>query len=342
MSIPFKVDFLGKKTPAWLCVLNNSLWNILDGKNFVTEYIPEGNKWILQTVKLSNELEQEVTTLLKNAIPQNITVEYDPFPLDYTRLAYLESTNSTANYMPVDYIPTASSGFMTNFVTLTQDFYQHVFSATSPADNVGNALSAIYTPHYNGFYPIFAAKKMADGTVWRTDDWTGDIINKRVTATFNWLEDKKATVSSFGERIMPDGLRVTDLSSMSLFGLWNTRGVQYLRGRIFSAAISERQKIVAKFVPVVDVNGQACMYDLIRGRSFYGALETDFIAGVETLAQLYALLAKLPDLTGQTQGTLTIRLDASLQTDELRALIDERGEAKNWEINEAPEIEIAS
>lgn len=88
-------------------------------------------------------------------------------------------------------------------------------------------------------------------------------------------------------------------------------------------------------IPALAKTGRPCMYDLVSKQTFYNAGTLEFIAGVDTLAQLYSLLAKLPDLTGQEQKTLTIRLDASLQTDELRAMIDERGEAKNWEITEA-------
>ena len=90
-----------------------------------------------------------------------------------------------------------------------------------------------------------------------------------------------------------------------------------------------------RMIPVIDRNGEACMYDTVTKQAFYKIGSGAFAAGIETLAQLHSMLAKLPDKTGQEQGALTIRLDAALQTDEVRDLIDAKAAAKNWEITEA-------
>lgn len=104
--------------------------------------------------------------------------------------------------------------------------------------------------------------------------------------------------------------------------------------RIYSFVINKEGDL-CNLVPALDSAGVPCMYDRVSNTPKYNTRSGAFIAGIETLSQLYSLLAKLPDLTGQEQKTLKIRLDAALQTDELRAMIDERGEAKNWEITEA-------
>lgn len=108
---------------------------------------------------------------------------------------------------------------------------------------------------------------------------------------------------------------------------------------IYMFKLSEGGTPQADYIPCVDPSGRPCFYDLVSKRpkycSTYNTLG-DYYAGIESRKQLYSLLAKLPDKTGQdVPGELTIRLAAALQTDELRALIDEKAADKNWEITEA-------
>lgn len=107
------------------------------------------------------------------------------------------------------------------------------------------------------------------------------------------------------------------------------------KARVWKCIVWDGGEKVIDFVPSLDVTGRPCMYNRASNKPYYNTGSGEFIAGVETLKQLYSLLDKLPDKAGQETGVLTIRLDAALQTDELRAMIDERGEAKNWEITEA-------
>lgn len=76
MSIPFRVDSLGKSTPAWLCDLNSSLWNILEGgeKNFITEYLPGDSKLVVHTDRIDDEMMTAVTDLLEKVVSQSIEI----------------------------------------------------------------------------------------------------------------------------------------------------------------------------------------------------------------------------------------------------------------------------
>lgn len=124
-------------------------------------------------------------------------------------------------------------------------------------------------------------------------------------------------------------------SPLVMFGAADAEIMPRSFTKIYKFVISEEGETMRDFIPALTPDGEPCMYEKIAGKALLNVDSGRFIAGVETQKQLRSLLAKLPDKTGQTQGVLKIRLDASLQTDELRAMIDERGEAKNWEITEA-------
>lgn len=75
MSIPFSVDSLGKSIPIWLCDLNSSLWNILEGGNFITEYLPGENKLVVHTDRLGDEPLGTVKTTAESYMPDGSTLE---------------------------------------------------------------------------------------------------------------------------------------------------------------------------------------------------------------------------------------------------------------------------
>lgn len=78
MSIPFSVDSLGKSIPIWLCDLNSSLWNTLDGVNFVTKYLPGENKLVVHTDRLGDEPLETVKTMAESYMPDgSMLVQYN-------------------------------------------------------------------------------------------------------------------------------------------------------------------------------------------------------------------------------------------------------------------------
>lgn len=103
---------------------------------------------------------------------------------------------------------------------------------------------------------------------------------------------------------------------------------------IYSARLSKEKRLIADFVPALDTNGTPCMFDLVTRQPFYNQGPGAFVAGVENQPQLHKLLRSLPDRTGQTVGTLQVRLAAPLQTESNFAALDAMV-AKNWEISQS-------
>ena len=62
-----------------------------EGK-FDINYIPAENKLYLQfSLEVTTEQIEEVESLLESVLPSNVVSEIDMFPLEYTRVEYLES-----------------------------------------------------------------------------------------------------------------------------------------------------------------------------------------------------------------------------------------------------------
>ena len=234
-------------------------------------------------------------------------------PAGYMQLAFLEAPSGGVG-IDVEYVPTADSGFRTEFEELSSSAqYQHVLSSAGLVLNNDGSLNktnaVIYTPHLNNAnYKFFAAKYRADGTAWTYARYNAFPIGKRLQADFNWLNDSRLKCTDTPEVEIPPTLIQRDNVQTWLFCL-PMSPEQSLHGRIYSAAISEGKRIVRNFVPAVDRRGQCCVVDIMHGRTYLSKTDALLVAGF-TLEQARKL-GKLPAGTN-----LTISLPKGWQDDE--------------------------
>lgn len=257
-------------------------------------------------------------------------------PLGYTRLAYIENGAAQWTYTDLTFgtgvIKMVTSASQCANPTYTINTYNNISSSSEYGQSFG-------LDHRAPNYVIIALKGISSSQFFFQQ---GNIATVELNAeegyvVFNGVRRKAAPQTWEGP---PIRLGIFTRATAQSY-TWT----QYQRSNPGSQI--HELDIVAKyngetkhshFIPAMNSDGNTGFYDVVSG-AFKTNLDKDnpasFIAGVNNLTQLYAVLAKLPDKTGQEQGALTIRLDAALQTDELRALIDARAEAKNWEITEA-------
>lgn len=88
----------------------------------------------------------------------------------------------------------------------------------------------------------------------------------------------------------------------------------------------------SKLIPALASTGVPCLYDTVRKKAFFNSGSGQFIAGIKDAAQLRTVLRKLPDLTGQDMGTLTLSIPAEANTPEMQELLDTTETHKNWEL----------
>lgn len=244
-------------------------------------------------------------------------------PTGYTRLAYLESTGSQTIGVPFD-------SKYKNFETI------HDIGLPSTTTGLyvygGTSVSAGYGPRY---YAEHQALSFSNASIRYSGyargsrhilGWLG-VYSGSGSPTFSLRADgvEKETIAGFYNQFWPTAYNVFS----------STRYEASIGGRTYSLKIKIESEHNADYVPCIDPQGVPCLYERMGKSSHYNDGAGEFIAGIDTTAQIKTLLRNLPDLTGQASKSLQIRLAAELQNDEIRAAIDASALAKNWEITEA-------
>lgn len=269
----------------------------------------------------------------------------DPvLPVGYTRLAYLESTG-TQCIRP--YLAVQGLSIYTKFKPMLGGAAYALYQATA-AEGIFAKASSTNTIDENHLH--------YDTAITTSEGQVGCVMYNKPVGSITEGEvnvQDKYVLLKVGETVLKKPINISveftyPNAEIALFcqntvyreAIWGEQAqFRAIKTQLFEfRAWYEKDSLARNFIPAVDAVGKPCLYDLVTKQPFYNfkTSTTDFIAGIDTLKQLYYLLVNLPDLTGQADpGELTIRLAENLQTDELRALIDARGEAKNWEISEA-------
>ena len=97
---------------------------------------------------------------------------------------------------------------------------------------------------------------------------------------------------------------------------------------MFELCVSQGVEVKHIFIPALDPNGIPCMFDRVSKQSFGNSGSGSFIAGVGIVAQLTALLSRLP----ATGGTLTLSLPAEANTPEVSDAMQACHDSKGWTI----------
>ena len=248
-------------------------------------------------------------------------------PPGYTPLDFLFAPQAGVG-IDLNYVPTESTGFSTDFEIFIGRQYQHVLSAAELYYDAAGTLrskAVIFTPHYNGAaYDSFTAKYVTAADAWSWYNF-GAIINVRSQAFFNWKNDSMVKMSNGQSTEMPQGLVQREGVQTWLFALPMDAN-QSMLGRVYAAAISEGARIVRNYVPAIDREGRCCMFDAIARRTYHNSLSGTIAAGVGTVAQLTTLLRRLP----ATGGELTLSLPAEANTPEVAEAMQACHDTKGW------------
>lgn len=261
-------------------------------------------------------------------------------PAGYTRLAYLMPMGNTSQLKTGfkswsdlgcrvrGFFDTSRASFFPAqwFVLLGETSTWNPLTYYLTTASLGyRASGSIYYPQTDG-----AADATGGGNSKRGYSIAGDFL-----VNYNWLgnmqwkyndadNELERSLSAVGGALYDD--------SIVIFG----RGgqIENWSGGIREVSFSRGGKIIGHMVPVLNEQGQATMWDMIRKVPLEKNKDGDFIAGIDTQAQFNNMLRKLPDRSGLEVGTLQVRLAETLQTEaNLEALNDMA--AKNWEISQA-------
>ncbi len=191
-------------------------------------------------------------------------------PSDFSKLKYLESTGT--QYIKTGYVPTNTTGLYVDCFNNSK-----VTSSVVPMglrDTNGNTYFA--SPR--------TAKNSDAGYGWGTFTSWGGKGDVRFEGTTNWLNDRKAILTSpaFAYKVASlSDLPFTPTKDIYIFGIHNYDG-KYLSGswKFYRAKISEGSEVVRDFVPALDTRlYKPCMYDLINNAAYYNDGSDEFLYG---------------------------------------------------------------
>lgn len=239
---------------------------ITQGNTLIRDYIPcldaDGRPCMWDSINGVSYYNQS------GGIEFTYCVEYK-LPSDFSKLKYLESTGT--QYIKTGYVPTNTTGLYVDCFNNSK-----VTSSAVPMglrDTNGNTYFA--SPR--------TAKNSDAGYGWGTFTNWGGKGDVRFEGTTNWLNDRKAIITSpaFAQKSSNlSDLSFTPTKDIYIFGIHNYDG-KYLSGswKFYRAKISEGSEVVRDFVPAFDTEQQRpCMYDLINAQAFYneGTGEFDY------------------------------------------------------------------
>ena len=242
----------------------------------------------------------------------------DKIPAEYTRADFLESEGGAYVSAVANFDPSTNNTLQLNVSLL--------YNGGLPASWFleGN-IKSYSLGLYRGSEAVLMVKAVgaSGGSVPLGKNNLGLLVDKQNNVAYLLLNGKINRSRNYETMPACSDLRIMGYDSAS-------HGALTLPHFSFTAKVDGRQ--VLCLLPALDKNGVPCMYDTVTGKPHYNDGTGQFIAGVKDAAQLRTVLRKLPDLTGQDMGTLTLSIPAEANTPEMQERLDSTETQKNWEL----------
>lgn len=186
--------------------------------------------------------------------------EYNAVQSSYTRAQYLESTGT--QYIVLNYYPNQDTSVEVEYLT-TYNSKQWIYGART--QYLKNAFGILTENTARIMYAYANINSYHD---------IEDVSNIKQHDYFisNTAYHNNALIHAF------DNSTFTSNSKMAVFGLMsnNVLDNRLFRGKIYSFTISEKGVVLFNLIPVLDIDGVACMYDTINHQFYYNQGSENF------------------------------------------------------------------
>lgn len=293
MAIGCRMRGLGEST-YYMNTLKPKMDALMDGIPYEMHHEVGERKLIVRLDDLGEDKKPEIESLMDSELPKSNRMEYDPLPLGYTKIEFLESTG-------MQYINTGLHVFYSWNVNVDVDVLESTsfHQVWGWRDGYGNQESL-------GYWLVTVSSG-------NTKSFMYDKQEKRIykDPVTSGRESVKYVGSDATVYIGNDKLnftKKTDYETTLTTGLFAGRRINNekycpTKCRIWSFNVSDNVGTShAKYIPSLNPTGIPCMYDTVTRKPFYNVGTGDFIAGL-TMKQAKKL-SNLP----ATSGSLTISL----------------------------------
>lgn len=266
-----------RPAPAWLSAVLSGLISIVGDANFDINYIPAENKLYLQfSFEVTTEQIAEVQTLLDRELPKNIVTEIDPFPIDFTKVEYLQSTKT--QYINTGWVPKDNNNAVyevafefTNDFT-TSRFFGYDNNYSQPTE----CLVYLTKPNTESDKPIYiyiyCGLNSGNWNAYFTDP--GEVLHFRVGKGATYVNDVKLSRTP----------NLTNAGNLFIYlfgayirksnGDYEVQAGSVVRIPYFNATDDLTE---IRMVPALDNTGAPCMFDTVTRTAFYNAGTGDFL-----------------------------------------------------------------
>lgn len=244
-------------------------WRVL--KQMLTEYLGDGNFRMsidndTQTFHMSltsgamsktNDIDQ----LLKRVLPENLVIEYDDIPMDYTLLEFLESSGTQYIELPEVFCITQEDNPKSGIKIRSMD-YKLVNNNYIFRINVKTTL--YYDTYLYIGYRNTTLGSMCMGTSGH-NCFKGPTYEagKIYTAELNFLASNIAKLNNDTRGNLWEAIEEVKSQSTTL--------MKNATCKLIDAVLTSGTEITRKLIPVLDANGTPCMYDKVSKQCFYNA-----------------------------------------------------------------------
>lgn len=262
------LTYMSIKLPYTWRVLKQMLTELLGEDNVHVSFDNETQVLSVGIASTVEHLRPQVDDLFTRVVPQNIEITYDPLPIDYTRVEYLESTRG-----PYIALPDIQTG---------EDFgidYTFLYSGASWALNLQTVSVVHYRIDIRNFESGYVRLHWGSHSNSANVNVGGDSC--RVLA--NYKNDKRFLFIGLQTQEATLQTPNTVKNGFHLFGdtYYDEQGFIVSSGggsqKIKHFAASNGRADVVHLIPALDPTGTPCMFDTVTRTPFYNSGTGDFL-----------------------------------------------------------------
>lgn len=244
---------------------------------------------IAETMNVNWYVDDSIYDTSTCTVGGDIILPTAPTKRGYTFLGWSATPIPTTEYTPIEYIESTGTQYIdTGYTPVIGDCFEIDYRyTTTPVENNTSTIQTLMSAGTGSYQIILLGSNSPNnripvvGFYWKyfandstplnsspiAGTWYNISTNANGVATSNGATATSSPASNL------DGFQTT----LWLFKRRNNTYPFY--GAIKKFQIKRNNTLIRDFIPVLDPNGVACMYDTVSGEYFYNAGTGDFVAG---------------------------------------------------------------
>lgn len=260
------LTYLSCKIPYTWRVLKQMLTGLLGEDNFEMSIDNDTQTVTISLTSTVEHMREKVDELCARVVPQNLVIEVDDFPIDYTPVKYLNSTGKqyidTEVYnfdsFIIDYKNTGGS-YWNNILGHVPSGYTRRFAATS------GQYIAVFNPNQNFIRGSLDHNPYVRNVVEYSIAMGGKLVLNGEIINLDYIAQNPVYDTIEG-----------DLSAY-LFASNLGTSLSYGYAAIYGCKMIDNAGVIVRdFIPALDNTGTPCMFDIVTHKPFYNSGSGDF------------------------------------------------------------------